>query len=335
MTMESPSQPSSNAFNRDLDVNTFRSQLMRRLRQVAVPDFHRQHERLIDLIAEVYIQVKALQKRSPTEDDLLQLEKELQALKGYAASHFAEEEAFMKKIGFKGLEGHILEHRRFVAGLEEKERLMKEESVSYAIDLLHLVVNWLFDHINRMDMQYSRFSQGESYEAKPVEVNKERPVSTPLSTRRSRNESGDAARRRLEGSLRDVGVARFNTEHKKLLGGMLELQELVSQLTRTPPTQEHWRKIDNLLEFLVKYAQDHFRGEEALLMKHRYPDLARHKRDHERYINKVKALSKQLKEERQVSFTVDLNFFLVEWFLTHTCRVDLQYKEFFNGKGVR
>lgn len=320
----------SKGFVRAFTVDDFKRQLHGRLRRINVTKFHDQHVGLIDIISELYGQVQVLQRGRPSAQENEKLNHILQKLKDYTLMHLGEEEQFMREANFPGYDAHVKAHKQFVDALLKVEKQIQEQSVSYVVDLQHLVVSWLFAHINRMDTQYDRFAAGESYDS--IVESKTIATKRASASRLPRQKASIADR--VQTALPDVGVRRFNADHRALMNQVLDLQKLIDSLARGKPTDKQWRKIDETLSFLMRYMRKHFGEEESLMGQHGYPGLAEHRKDHQRFISKIDELKKELLENRNASFAVDLNFFLVEWFLTHTARLDTEYAEFFRAKGV-
>ncbi|MBF0623540.1 MAG: hemerythrin family protein [Magnetococcales bacterium] len=140
---------------RDLSQEEFRSNLMKKLRPVEPRQFHRQHEKLIDMISELYMLIRTMQRRRPTAEERQALFKMLGEFKQYAATHFREEERYMQQTNFPGVTDHQAAHARFVSKVLEVEERVRNESVSYVVELFFMVIDWLFSHINHMDRLYS------------------------------------------------------------------------------------------------------------------------------------------------------------------------------------
>lgn len=95
--------------------------------------------------------------------DIRKLLKELQ---DYTQMHFTHEEAFMKEIGFDGLELQKTQHRLFVRKLGEFADQVSRLSLGTQDDLIHelfeYLQQWLHDHIKKEDMKYAKFATGKA-----------------------------------------------------------------------------------------------------------------------------------------------------------------------------
>ena len=122
-----------------------------------------------------------------------------------------------------------------------------------------------------------------------------------------------------------VGVKEMDRQHQKLIGMINRLIEEQHVLTE-PAT------IAELLTEMTSYAQDHFRDEEYLMAEYGYEKLASQKHSHQAFVDKTvefmeasvgpNILSKALLE------------YLRTWLTGHILHEDMQYKAFFQQKGV-
>ncbi|MEO5376542.1 MAG: hemerythrin domain-containing protein [Magnetococcus sp. DMHC-6] len=307
----------------DTAIEDFRKNLFKRLRNIAVPQFQLEHEGLLEIIIEVYAHVKKLQMHAPEPGDIKALTATLDHLKQYAGRHFRSEEVFMEKNQFTELDIHRRAHQKFVQALLELEEKIHQKSVSYVIDLLHLVMGWLFDHINQMDTRYSKAFLGQSLSPAVCKT-----VVPPLNESKESQTSGSIFRDQLLKRLVVTGNTHIDHEHRQLLDQILNFHKFVENIQVRKPENADWKKVDHILDFLTQYCLTHFKHEENILKQHQYPLLNGHIEEHQKLISKLEELKKQLLKERNILFTVDLKFFLVEWFLQHTTRSDSKYKSY-------
>ena len=122
-----------------------------------------------------------------------------------------------------------------------------------------------------------------------------------------------------------VGVAEMDRQHQKLLTMIAQLVGEQHRLT-DPKT------IADLLTQMTDYAAEHFRAEEYLMAEYGYEHKGKQTRQHQTFIDKThefmnsgvgpNILSKALLE------------YLNTWLIHHILHEDMQYKEFFNKKGL-
>ncbi|MBF0194582.1 MAG: bacteriohemerythrin [Magnetococcales bacterium] len=121
-----------------------------------------------------------------------------------------------------------------------------------------------------------------------------------------------------------VTVDDMDDHHKKLFSMSEEVIRAVA-----------WGDIkvaERALFFLIDYAQFHFHAEEEMLEKHEYPELAQHKRIHERLIETIRQLQKELTRNK-FQTSVNVGLFLKDWILTHILTEDQKYAHFLEKKG--
>ena len=82
-------------------------------------------------------------------------------LDAYVATHFADEERLMQRIGFPELLKHREQHQTFIGDLSKlKERLGIEGPTESLITSVGMVtVGWLIEHISVMDRAIGRFAK--------------------------------------------------------------------------------------------------------------------------------------------------------------------------------
>ena len=104
--------------------------------------------------------------------------------------------------------------------------------------------------------------------------------------------------------LSDVGPARLNQQHLRLASYAVEFQQLVEELAEREPAHEDWKHIDALYGRISRFIAEHFREEEALMVQHRYPDYAAHKRLHDRFIEDMAKVQSQINNRKsQIAYS--------------------------------
>jgi len=81
----------------------------------------------------------------------------LPKLVDYALSHFAAEEALMKKHGFPEVANHRAEHEEFVRNVTEFIEKYRAGKAGVPVELLLFLQSWLKQHILITDKAYSSF----------------------------------------------------------------------------------------------------------------------------------------------------------------------------------
>ncbi|MBF0427112.1 MAG: hemerythrin domain-containing protein [Magnetococcales bacterium] len=328
------------SFSRVLTPEDFRRSMLARLRNVGIPTLHDHHKDLVEIMVLLYAEVKRLQHAAPGKEDHAALRRAIDRLKDYANQCFREEEKRMREAHFPGIQAHLDAHHSFIDALLEVEGRLWRESATYVVDLLHLVVGWLFDHVNLLDMTFARFTRGEKVaDASPEVRAAAKPADPdaiwPAGKGGVHGSSSHATfRDSLRGRLRMTGIETIDREHQQLLELVIDLNTLIEGLAHRKPTARDWQTIDQAIAFMHAYGVNHFRGEEAFMRDINYPDLNTHTGEHKRLLERLHDLTGKLAADRRVSFVVDLNFFLVEWLLTHTVRSDYNFAVFARDKGL-
>ena len=117
---------------------------------VGIDLIDKDHQKLLNLINQFQT---AVDYRTGAE-----FEKEaLDALLAYTQFHFDREEALMEEHGYPDFEAHKEEHRKMIKQVHDcikQHEDSSHQSMQYGADFLR---NWLVNHINGTDQEYSQF----------------------------------------------------------------------------------------------------------------------------------------------------------------------------------
>lgn len=107
-----------------------------------------EHQVLFEIIERADVLVKAWKAGDAYDDIMLILEE----LRNYTANHFADEEEYMRNIGYEGYTSQKRAHDAFIARLSEidTERI-EEDPQEYLQSLLEFLTGWLINHILKSD----------------------------------------------------------------------------------------------------------------------------------------------------------------------------------------
>ncbi|MDR5659608.1 bacteriohemerythrin [Serpentinicella sp. ANB-PHB4] len=125
-------------------------------------------------------------------------------------------------------------------------------------------------------------------------------------------------------------ISNFDNQHKKLF----ELGDHLHDLVSSQSDQDNYDEIMDTLYELKEYTVYHFKAEEALMEKHRYPKLLSHKIEHDLFIDEVNKLFKKDVDDDQVKVSMDILQFIANWIENHILKSDSLYGEFLNKQGV-
>jgi hemerythrin len=120
-----------------------------------------------------------------------------------------------------------------------------------------------------------------------------------------------------------VGVREIDGQHQRLFS-------MVNALAELPETSAGHAERLRLLGEIVPFARLHFDTEEALMRTHGYPELDRHRSEHEQLF-----ASAQKAQSNPPSEPGSLADFLKDWLVNHTLQEDRKLGPFLNSRGVR
>ncbi len=114
-----------------------------------------QHKELFKRINNLVVAIK--QQRCRAEIDGM-----IQFLDDYARVHFSEEEKHMRETSYPGIKEQLESHKQYLAALAELKNqaaLPRIQGSSYDLSATtnQVVVDWIVDHIMRLDMKFGEF----------------------------------------------------------------------------------------------------------------------------------------------------------------------------------
>ncbi len=120
----------------------------------------------------------------------------------------------------------------------------------------------------------------------------------------------------------ETGVSTMDEQHQKLI-------ELINKLYSALRDKESQTAIQDVLDEMNTYAEQHFEQEEVLLKEKDYPEYESHAAAHQSYRDKLKVLIENSeKEEAQVQ---EVYTFLRQWWMEHIVGEDKKYGEFIDS----
>jgi hemerythrin len=124
-----------------------------------------------------------------------------------------------------------------------------------------------------------------------------------------------------------VGVKILDCDHR-------EMTEALYEIHATLTAGEDPRRTGSLLRKLADFSITHFALEEGMMQATKYPGLARHRLNHQRIVEQMRALASRHKRD---SLTMDHTAasFLSELHTTHIQQDDLHYGLWLNAIGKR
>ena len=119
----------------------------------------------------------------------------------------------------------------------------------------------------------------------------------------------------------ETGNNAIDSQHKELL-------KLTSGLVEACENNKGLEVLGRTLSFLASYTLKHFDDEEALQVRHNFPDYERHKKLHDDFKMQVVELIDQYKQDKNSeSLRTKVNSVLVRWLLQHIRGEDFKIAE--------
>lgn len=120
----------------------------------------------------------------------------------------------------------------------------------------------------------------------------------------------------------NIGIDEVDQQHQELVVKLNEFLDACIQ-------QKGKEKIMETLAFLRDYTVEHFRTEEAIMLKHNYPEYVEHKKDHDDFVASVLELEASIQNQgATVVTTLKLNRTLTDWLLSHISKSDMKIGQF-------
>ena len=123
-----------------------------------------------------------------------------------------------------------------------------------------------------------------------------------------------------------VKVQRFDDQHKKLF-------ELINQLHLAMMEGRGEAVLGDVIQSLIIYTEAHFGEEIKTLQANGYPELAKHKAEHDKFVAQVLDLRKKFQTGHSL-LTVSTQSLLKDWLVNHIQKEDSSYSPFLNAKGL-
>jgi hemerythrin len=118
--------------------------------KVDIKEIDDQHKKLIELVG-------SLEAAMSTGTGRQELDRILQELVSYTASHFAVEERLMAGHGYPEYEEHKAKHEKMTAKVLDLQRQYRAKKVGITIEVMNFLENWLDKHILGTDKKYAPY----------------------------------------------------------------------------------------------------------------------------------------------------------------------------------
>jgi hemerythrin len=138
---------------------------------VGIKYFDEDHKRLIGMIHDLHFAIKEVDGAGQIAEDEIDIA--LHRLENYFQYHCKQEEVFMAKVGYPGLEAHKLHHAGFLAKVTEmSQSFAGSRDPAHAAALMQFMYDWLTNHINVEDKKYGEFLFSEKISQEILEKSK-------------------------------------------------------------------------------------------------------------------------------------------------------------------
>jgi len=123
-----------------------------------------------------------------------------------------------------------------------------------------------------------------------------------------------------------VHIAELDRQHQLLFRTVAELHHAL----RTGRADS----VDNnLIQYVIQYATEHFAAEERLMQQYDFPGLAAHRLEHETFSQKLAEFN-LFNLAGKPDVPPHFLTFLQTWLRDHVLKTDKEYSAFLNARGV-
>lgn len=260
--------------------------------RIGIPEIDQEHQKLFALINEAY-ELSA----SDNADLRLTAQNLLTRLKEYANTHFAHEEAYMKKIQDPELASQKQEHADFIALINETNlQALEDDRLKPAIEnLLNYLSHWLFHHIIGSDTLIGKFESPFAFTTKYL-----------------------------------TGIEFVDVEHQKLFDIIKDANDVI----HAELLHDKYDEIMRILLELKNYTEEHFHDEEVFMEQINYPDIEAQKKAHISFIEKLTEIDLDDLDDNQQSYLEDLIAFLLNWLSIHILHMDKKIGDYAAANGL-
>jgi len=212
-------------------------------------------------------------------------------LREYANTHFAHEEAYMKEIKDPELSSQKLEHADFTARMNEISiDGMDDEAIRKNMsELLQYLSRWLLKHIIGSDTLIGKFESPFAFTSKY-----------------------------------HTGIELVDQEHQRLF----EIIADANKVIHAELLHDKYDEIMRILSELKDYTEEHFHDEEAYMEKIGYPELAKQKKAHEAFVERLAEIDLDSMDDNQQEYLEELIDFLLNWLSVHILHMDKKIGEY-------
>lgn len=124
----------------------------------------------------------------------------------------------------------------------------------------------------------------------------------------------------------EIGIEDIDFEHKKIL-------EITNQFLEYYNTEKSDKIVKETIEFLINYADEHFKNEEKILLEYQYPPFEHHKKQHDSFKVLIESLYEDIVLQGVNSTNLaKLHNLITEWITKHIKTFDKAYVDYYKRK---
>ena len=124
-----------------------------------------------------------------------------------------------------------------------------------------------------------------------------------------------------------VNIKEIDDQHKKLV-------DMINHLHDAMKEGKGEAVVLGIVDEMKQYAASHFALEEKYMQEHSYPDLLKHKAEHDNFVAKVLQVESDCKSGK-CAMSMDILNFLSGWLVEHIKGTDKKYGPYLNERGVK
>lgn len=129
--------------------------------------------------------------------------------------------------------------------------------------------------------------------------------------------------------INSVNIKEIDEQHEKIVGIINNLSEI---------NKEEERDVENIktiVDELRQYISVHLATEEKYFKKYQYPSAVEHVKIHQDFRSKVAEFDESIKKGiNQEEIISEMLKFLGDWWINHINKIDMQYSDYLNQKGL-
>jgi len=128
----------------------------------------------------------------------------------------------------------------------------------------------------------------------------------------------------------ETGIDVLDEQHRQYFD---LLSAYLKRATEYTETNKKASQLTESLDFLRRYAEEHFSTEETIMKDAEYLDYSPHLEEHLHFLSHVGELHKDMEVNGFSSkLSREVNYYIVEWFMEHILVSDMQLVEIIKAK---